>query len=141
MAAPKGNKNAIGNEGGRPSLYTDPAELSKNIEAYFKDNNKITICGLAYHLGFVSRQSLSDYENRIEFSDIIKRAKLRVEMSYEEKLSEGNCAGSIFALKNMEWSDKSEVNNNTNLTITNLDGMSTSDLKKLEELLSKANGR
>ena len=130
MAAPKGNKNALGNKGGRPSLFTTPESLQLKIDEYFNGGAHkktyvglvgpvevpiVTICGLAYYLGFASRQSLLDYENKIEFTDIIKRARLRIEMNYEESLQDKSPAGSIFALKNMGWHDKTEVD----ATITN----------------------
>jgi hypothetical protein len=34
--APKGNKNALGNEGGRPPLYSSPKELEERITEYFE---------------------------------------------------------------------------------------------------------
>jgi hypothetical protein len=123
MGAPKGNKYAIGNEGGRPPMYATPDDLQKKIDEYFDGGcNKrkifigdgvieipvVTICGLALFLGFNSRQSLSDYENKEEFTDIIKRGRLRIEMNYEEMLCEKSPAGAIFALKNMGWHDKHE---------------------------------
>ena len=101
MAAPKGNKNAVGNKGGRPALYKSPEELQSKINEYFNGGAhkrsivtdaglfeipRVTICGLAYFLGFSSRQSLLDYEKNIEFSDIIKTPRLRIEMNYEELL-------------------------------------------------------
>lgn len=124
MAAPKGNKFAEGNEGGRPAMFNSPEELQAKIDSYFDGGaNKrtiivglgtmeipcYTICGLAYYLGFVSRQSFYDYEKNEVFTDIIKKARLRIEMAYEERLSDTGCTGAIFALKNMEWKDKSEV--------------------------------
>ena len=124
MPAPKGNKNALGNDGGRPALYSSPEELQAKIDEYFNGgaNQKeyptlagsvkipiYTISGLAYFLGFNSRQSFYDYENRVEFSDIIKRSRLRIEMNYEENLFDKACTGSIFALKNMGWHDKIET--------------------------------
>ena len=130
MAAPKGNKNAVGNEGGRPPFYSDPIELQKKIEDYFIncpdkktivvgdgtiDISIFSICGLAYFLGFESRQSFYAYEDKIEFSYIIKRARLRIEMKYEQNLQFNNATGSIFALKNMDWSDKSEIEHNVNI--------------------------
>jgi hypothetical protein len=130
MAAPKGNKNAVGNEGGRPPFYDDPDELQRKINEYFDDcpDHKdmivgegrieirvFTICGLAYHLGFESRQSFYEYEKKIEFSYILKRARLRIEMKYEQNLQFNNATGSIFALKNMDWSDKSEIDHNINI--------------------------
>ena len=123
MAAKKGNKNALGNQGGRPPFYSDPNELQLKVDEYFNncpDKKAITvgfdridvpvysICGLAYHLGFESRQSFYDYENVPEFSYTIKRARLFIEKEYEEQLSVGNTIGAIFALKNMGWKDKSE---------------------------------
>lgn len=132
MPAPEGNKNAVGNEGGRPALYTDPIVLEKKIEEYFnggankrtiiigKGENKqtveipiITITGLCYFLGFESRQSFYDYENNVVFSYIIKKARLRVEMQYEEMLQmDVSAAGPIFALKNMDWKDKQDLTHN-----------------------------
>lgn len=35
MSAPKGNKYAIGNTGGRPRIYDDPDELAREVDAYF----------------------------------------------------------------------------------------------------------
>jgi hypothetical protein len=119
---------------GRPPLFNSPEELQEAIEGYFnpeieevtlkertfkgEDNRvvtvkreprkNVTITGLAYHLGFESRQSFYDYEEREEYSYIIKRARLLVEMSYEERLSGQACTGAIFALKNMGWKDKTE---------------------------------
>ena len=123
MGAPKGNKFALGNEGGRPPLFSNPNELQSKIDLYFSDcpDKKsivvglgtmdmpvFTICGLAYHLGFESRQSFYDYEEKEEFTYIIKKARLRIEMNYEQNLQFNNATGSIFALKNMNWHDKTE---------------------------------
>jgi len=123
MPAPKGNKNALGNKGGRPPFFTDPMEMEEMINKYFTycpDKRTMivgdktmeipvfTICGLAYYLGFESRQSFYAYEEKIEFSYIIKRARLRIEQMYEQNLQFNNVAGSIFALKNMDWHDKTE---------------------------------
>jgi len=111
MAAEVGNKYAIGNNGGRPPIWGSVEELNEKITTYFNDckdqNIKATITGLALYLGFDSRQSLYDYEKKEEFSYVIKRAKLAVENSYEM----GGTAFDIFALKNMGWKDKQEVEN------------------------------
>ena len=77
----------------------------------------ITITGLAMHLGFESRQSLYDYEKRDGFSYIIKKARLHVENAYEYQLQFGNSTGAIFALKNMNWTDKVQ-NENLNVELT-----------------------
>ena len=108
MAAPIGNMFALGNNGGRPPMFETANELMGKVEAYFNhclmQDKKATITGLALYLGFDSRQSLYDYEDKQEFSYIIKRAKLAVENSYETS----GTAFDIFALKNMGWKDKTE---------------------------------
>lgn len=120
MAAPKGNKNAIGNNGGRPPFFNTPEELEDRVRDFFETmkEGKLwpTICGLALHLGFCDRQSLYDYEKKVEFSGIIKKARLMVEMSYEQRLGNQSCAGAIFALKNMGWRDKQEHDHTLNVT-------------------------
>lgn len=110
MAAPKGNKFALGlTNNGRPPMYESPEGLKLKCIEYFeycqKNDEKITVTGLALYLGFESRQSLFAYGNKKDFSYITKRAKLVVENSYENS---GQTID-IFALKNMDWKDKSEV--------------------------------
>lgn len=118
MAAPKGNKFAQGNEGGRPPLFDDAAKLQAAIDDYFENFSPLTITGLALHLGFESRQSFYDYEKNEVFSYIIKKARLFVEKMYEEKLLTNNCTGAIFALKNFGWKDKIETEHSGHLGIT-----------------------
>lgn len=109
---------------GRPPVYKSADEMQKKILEYFetgaqshdKDGNLVfrpTITGLAYHLGFESRQSFYDYEVKGDFSYILKRARLRVEAAREEALYDPSCTGTIFALKNMGWSDKQEFDHTT----------------------------
>jgi hypothetical protein len=126
MGAAKGNKHGVGY--GRPPVFKSPDELQGKIEAYFnggankrtviigKGENRqsieiplITITGLCYYLGFESRQSFYAYEKNESFSYIIKKARLRIEQHYEETLQlDTPAAGSIFVLKNMDWSDRVE---------------------------------
>jgi len=97
--------------GGRPPKFESVEELEKAIDVYFSENVNYSISELAYELGFCSRQSLHDYEKRnSEFSYIIKRARLKVEIGYEKDLRDPDIkpTGAIFALKNMGWSDKVE---------------------------------
>jgi len=89
--------------------YLTPEEMLEAIDIYLKDEEDYTITGLALALGFESRQSIYDYEKREEYSYIIKRAKLLVEMSYEVDLRTQYSSGPIFALKQMGWTDKQEV--------------------------------
>jgi len=101
-------------------LYTEDNidELNTNIEAYFElcenaDKNKKEhpcFSGLAYSLGFSSRQSLHEYAKRDDATSLpIKRAMLKIEWSYEIALHSQSCTGAIFALKNRGWTDKSEI--------------------------------
>ena len=89
--------------------YRTPTELQKAIDNYFDKEDKPTICGLALALGFTSRQTLLNYEERPDFVDIVKRAKMFVEASYEAALRGQYSSGAIFALKNFGWTDKQEV--------------------------------
>lgn len=113
---------------GRPPLFETPEDLQSKIDAYYEscqdkempaDEDHLegwqyygehpTITGLAYFLGFESRQSFYDYEEREEFSYTIKRARLRIESNYEQALFGKNQAGPIFALKNFGWKDTQEI--------------------------------
>jgi len=116
--------------GGRPRHFTSAKKLQDKVDDYFefgiKEKSVIlgtapyqreikiqspTTTGLAFFLGFASRQSLYDYGKNGEFSYIIKRAALKIEQNYEEMLmsSTGLVSGPIFALKNMGWTDKTEI--------------------------------
>lgn len=113
MAAPKGNLFALGlDNSGAPPIYNNAEELKDKCIDYFqyciKEKKKINITGLALFLGFQSRQSIYDYEKKEEFSYIIKRAKLTVENAYENS----GTTFDMFALKNMGWTDKSEMDLN-----------------------------
>lgn len=115
MGAPKGNKFAIGNNGGRPPIFETPEDMETKCLEYFqqciKNDEKPTITGLTLFVGFCSRASWDDYKEKKEFSYVIKRAKLTVENSYETSATTFD----MFALKNMGWKDKSESSVNVNL--------------------------
>lgn len=138
--------------GGRPALFNTSEELEEKIHKYFNGGCKIrkviigkpptqqvievpvpTISGLAYFLGFESRQSFYDYEKREGFSYTVKRARLFIEVEYEEQLTSGNTTGAIFALKNMGWKDQQEVKN-TNLNIET-NALPMSEIKKIASAL------
>lgn len=112
MGAPKGNDFAKGNKGGgRHPLYDDAEAMQKKIDEYFDTETVWTIPGLAYHLGFASRQSLLDYEIKEDFSLPVKRAKLRIEAFNAKELHrrDGTVTGIIFTLKNMGWKDQQDL--------------------------------
>ena len=119
--------------GGRPPFYETPEDLQDAINSYFNEgitqrkvivgsgSNKQaidipvpTITGLCYYIGFESRQSFYDYEEKDGFTYIVKRARLFIEKEYEEQLNAGNTIGAIFALKNMGWMDQSKVDVTSN---------------------------
>ena len=71
-----------------------------------------TITGLCLFLGFDSRQSFYDYGSIKEFSYTIKRARLMIESEYEKSAQFAKTpAFHIFALKNLGWSDRTEIDN------------------------------
>lgn len=108
----------MANEGGRPRIIESPERMDELVDGYQakcqEEDAPITLTGLIHHLGLSSRQSLDDYATYDGFSDSVKRAKLLVEMAYEHRLiAGGQAAGPIFALKNMGWSDRQEVDHSS----------------------------
>jgi hypothetical protein len=106
------------NKVGRPLKFQSVKELNEKIEQYFNTTPKDewTITGLALHLD-TFRSVLCDYEkidDRCEFSNTIKKAKQRVENGYEIDLKKFGRSGTIFALKNFDWRDKTEQDLTTN---------------------------
>jgi len=115
---------------GRPQKYKTPQELEKVLQKYF-DNTKSeewTITGLALLIG--GKQLLQDYQKRDGYSELVIRAKLMVENSYEISLRSSNRtpAGAIFALKNLGWTDQQHI----------IHDISYSE-KSDEELIDRAN--
>jgi hypothetical protein len=126
---------------GRPAKYTTVEALQKAIDEYFeslfrpvlvfdketkcqivlKDKNgtpymeqykPATINGLARALGFNSRQSLLNYQEKEEFLDSLTRAKAQIEEYAEERLyDKDGCNGAKFVLQNcFKWAgDKQEI--------------------------------
>lgn len=132
MGAPKGNKYALGNNGGQDPFYESPVLFSEKVDEYFETGVRTktyvvgkgdqaqeitipvpTITGLALFLGFNSRQSLYDYGKKDEFAYIVKKAQTFIEREYEEMLQTGNVTGAIFALKNMGWKDQNQTDHTT----------------------------
>lgn len=90
----------------------DTGEVRK-VKVWDRYPEKKTITGMCLFLGFESRASFDNQGKRSdEFLYIVKRAKMIVENVYEERLTcdiPGTATGAIFALKNMGWSDKTEI--------------------------------
>ncbi|MDB4926790.1 terminase small subunit [Mucilaginibacter sp.] len=87
----------------KPS-QTDPIEE----KVYDRDSEVATITGLALFLGFNSRDEFDEYENTGKYAPIVKRARLRVEATYERLLHRPSPTGAIFVLKSMGWNEKVE---------------------------------
>lgn len=96
---------------GRPPKFNTPEEMQQAIDQYFaqcNDDNPPLISGLAYHLDMAT-ESLRRYGENDQFSAIVKKAKQRIEMSFEKNMYGGQCTGSIFWLKNNAgYRDKTE---------------------------------
>jgi len=127
MGAPKGNKYALGNNGGRPPMYKSAKDMEAKIIEFFEscvpeydENGNIlrtnypSITGLALFLGFCDKISLYEYQKKDEFANPIKRARSVIESHYEQQLNTKACTGAIFALKNFNWKDKFETDITTN---------------------------
>ena len=97
---------------GRPlgtTKFKTPKELQEAVDKYFDTEKQPTLAGLAYHIG-IDRQTLYNYKNRDNFFDIIKKATDKVASVYEGRLIyNNNSTGVIFALKNMGWTDRHEL--------------------------------
>jgi len=64
-----------------------------------------TVAGLAFYLGFNSRQDFEDYQLNGKFGSQLERAILLIEATYEKKLHYQSPTGAIFALKSMGWNE------------------------------------
>ena len=74
--------NKKGGDMARPVRYKNAGELQKAIDVYFRVKEKngdfCTITDLAVSLGFKSRQTFYNYQEKSEFASTIKRAKDKV---------------------------------------------------------------
>lgn len=98
---------------GRPRMFSSPEAFDQKVieyQEYCKEENEpVTWTGLALFMGFSSRQSIDEYQKYTEFSDSVKKAKTFVEWHYEMRLCGDKPTGAIFALKNMGWADKQQL--------------------------------
>lgn len=125
---------------GRPLLFETPEELQSSIMDYIQNEKKPTLAGLAYFLG-IDRHTLYNYKERPEYFHIIKKATDYVEYKYEERLIyDSNPTGVIFALKNMGWRDKQEIDQKTTVKDERIDDSNFTDeeLRILAELQRKS---
>lgn len=132
---------------GRPPKYKSVKGMQKKIDKYFEsckgriltdedgkpvlykgnpvviDVKPPTITGLALALGFNSRQSLLNYQDKEEFMDTITRAKAKVEQYTEERLFDKDGAnGAKFSLANnfKGWKEKQQIETNVSTKLEDL---------------------
>lgn len=113
MGAPKGNDYAVGNEGGRPPIFSEDEEGIEALDnlciKYFEElpNTKPpTVTGLTLAIGFSAKSTLYEYAKKEVFSNSIKKALTKIEQFHEEATAMGDkCTGNIFVLKNFGWHD------------------------------------
>lgn len=110
--------------GGRPRKISSPEEFDKKVDDYVQDcqvaEKPLTLTGLILALGLSSRQSLDEYLAYEGFPDSVKRAKLLIENQYEQGLHSCASTGSIFALKNFGWRDKTETEHSGSIRLSDM---------------------
>lgn len=122
-------------QGGRPPKYKTKEEIQEKIDKYFMDcdrkNEPYTVTGLCLALD-ICRDTLSEYMKKDEFSDTIKKAKLKVENYLEKRLiNDNSTTGIIFNLKNnFGWKDKQEVEHSGEVN-NPFKNLSTEELRQL----------
>lgn len=118
-------------------MYQTPVEMQVVVDEYINHtpDEELTVTGLALALGFTSRQALMNYQEKAEFVDTVKTAKLRVENAYERSLRKNGRSGDIFGLKNMGWKDESMVRSENKNLNANADISQEEALTKLNELI------
>jgi hypothetical protein len=107
-------------------LYTSSEGLQKAVDKYINEckiENKFpNVADLAYSLGYASRQSIYDLQEKPLFSYTIKRAILFIESATVNRaLTVTTPTGSIFVLKNMGWKDKIETEHSGSMEIHRFD--------------------
>lgn len=85
MAPPKGNKNAVGNNGGRPSKYDEA--ICQRVIDLGKEGKSLTQIAVALNVPKSTLQSWAD--QHIEFSAALTRAKQCEQAWWENAGQEG----------------------------------------------------
>lgn len=126
----------------RKSRETGEAEEYEAIK-WIRQPEHPTVTGLTLWLGFAHRQSLDDYEEKAEYSDIIKRARTWVEHGYEKRLFHDRPAGAIFALTNMGWKNQAQFDHTSKgerLGTPDVSKLSSEDLAEVARIQQKMSG-
>ena len=98
-----------------PHFFKTAKDFLAAIEKYrdkcAREEKKIILTGLILGIGFKSKQAFYNQRERgADFEQAVDYARLLIENAYESGGVDGTIAPpiSIFALKNFDWSDKSE---------------------------------
>lgn len=147
---------------GQPPKFESAEVLQTAIDAYFESCFEITVqkvgkgkkkksvetrkqvkpytmSGLALAIG-VSRQTLVNYAAKDEYFDTIKKARQKCEAYLEEGMISGKLStvGTIFNAKNnYGWKDKTEVDTNQNIRVTQYEDYDDAALDREIEHLHK----
>jgi hypothetical protein len=103
----------------KASKKTDSQPELTDQKVWDREPEPATIAGIAFFLGFNSREEFDAYESSGKYAAAIKRARLRIETIYEKKLHQQAPTGAMFALKNMGWNEKPETTKSST-TIKNI---------------------
>jgi hypothetical protein len=113
-----------GKKKGKPKMLS-PEEFDEKAEGYYasciEKKEAPTIPGLAFHLGFSSRQSMYDYGKDGEYKECTDRAKLFIEAWLNKKVvsKEFFTPGQIFILKaSFGYEDKQQIEHSEKVTDT-----------------------
>jgi hypothetical protein len=103
----------LANARGRPRKIQSPDHFDDLVDAYvnfcYEVEEPLTITGLALFVGFCNKRELHKFKtDQPNFASSINRAVSVVEAGYERNLHAASAGGSIFALKNFGWHDKTE---------------------------------
>ncbi len=126
------------NLGGRPLKFKSAKELERKGLAYFKEceekKEPVTITGLALALD-TNRHTLCNYEDRELFFHTIKKLKAMVEHAYEKQMwKANNPAAGVFALKQLGWTDRQDVNVNASLRPSSYTEEEEAELREIARL-------
>lgn len=113
-----------GKRRGRKKMLS-PEQFKQKSEEYFDEciakDEAPTIAGLAFHLGFSSRQSMHDYAKDDDYKIELDRARLFIEAYVSKKVmsKESFTPGQIFYLKSVfGYEDKQQIEHSEKVTDT-----------------------
>ena len=102
---------------GLKQLYTSPYILAEVINAYFDEcdafEQPYTLSGLCLSVGCPREVLLTPWHKDKEIFAVLTQARLIIEQQLELRLlTEKSVNGVIFALKNLGWSDRAQLDIN-----------------------------